>query len=211
MANRADIEQLLAFAEGTLPPYQMQEIETELAVNPEAARLVARYQLIKQRVASDDSVDPSPAAVARALAVFKPVAVPKAESWLSVVERFIARRIFDSRLEPVGLRYAATDDLINLSFETDAAEIDVQAQRRPGEAIGAAPAQDRWHIMGQINPAPTAHLVRIALARSGSIAAILETSADEHGTFVFEAEPGRYDLHINLPEGVAVLPDIDVT
>lgn len=205
------IETLLAYADGTLPPDKAAEVEAHLTTHAVEAQLVAQYRLIKQRVSSDDSVEPSLTAIARARAIFNPALLPARErtGWLAAVERFIATCVFDSRVEALAVRSAAAEQLVNLSYRAPGVDIDLQAERLDPPAFNGGEA--RWQILGQINSSVAARPARIAITSSGSIMALAECSADEYGSFSIQMPPGRYDLHVQLSNGVVVLPDLDMT
>jgi hypothetical protein len=205
------LETLLAYADGALSPSRSREVEAHLATHSDDADLVSQYRLIKQRVSSDDSTEPSASAIARARAIFNPAALPKKEraSWLAAADRFVARCVFDSRVEALAVRSAGAEQLVNVSYEAAGAEIDIQAERVETGAPGAK--KMHWHILGQINTIGEAGAARIALTQSGSIAPIMEFNADEHGSFSIQTMPGRYDLHIRLSSGVVVLPNLNMT
>jgi hypothetical protein len=146
--------------------------------------------------------------VARTKAIFKPQPGVDRLSWLDAIDRFIATLVFDSRVQPVALRYSGTDDRINLTFAADQAELDLQAER-----IAQAEGADRWRIMGQVTSLQGDRgdlSVPVAITRAGSKAVVAETVADARGGFTFETTPGRYDILIQTPQGVMVASNIDI-
>lgn len=212
MTNPANhIETLLAYADGALSPVKAKEVEAHLAAHPEDAELVGHYRLVKQRHSSDDSVEPSASAMARALAIFNSAALPRREraSWLAAIDRIIARCVFDSRVEALAVRSTAAEQLVNVSYESSHADIDLQAERIE---TGSGSNDAHWQFLGQINSrGANVSGVRIALTESGAIVPLAECIADEFGSFQLHIAPGRYDLHVQLASGVVVLPNLDMT
>ena len=50
----------------------------------------------------------------------------------------------------------------------------------------------------------------VALTVAGSLDLTSQASIDSRGVFVLETTGGKHDLHIGLPEGVIVLPPINL-
>lgn len=202
-------EQLLAFAAGELSGFQAARVEEYLHSNAEAAATVALYRLVQQRYAEDDSVAPSTSAIARVRAIFARHAVQSARTnWLQAVDRLIAKLIFDSRLHTAAVRYADTGQRINLTYQAESAEIDVQAERQT--PVGDGDHSERWQLLGQVSPPPASGKAKIALAVQGAALPIAEVQADDRGAFALQAMPGRYDLYVQLDERVVVIPNLDI-
>ena len=202
-------EQIIAYAAGTLSSNEAAQVEAHLASHPRDAQTVARYRLAVHALATDDSVEPSPAAIVRAKAVFKPLAKANRIGWLEAVDRFIAKLVFDSRVQPVALRYSHADDRINLTFAADDAELDLQAER-----VAQAEGAERWRLIGQVSSADENQVRQgspVALTQAGTTRVVAETSADERGGFTFEAAPGKYDLFVQTSHGVLVASNIEIT
>lgn len=194
-------EQLIAFAAGALTGPDAQAVERYVSRNADAAATVARFRLVQERVASDDSVEPSPQALARAHRIFSEHrSQPEGLGWLDAVDRFIARLIFDSRVTPMAVRSSALEQRINLTFELAEGELDLQA-----ETVGDVETP-RWRLMGQVSNAGL--LREVALAKAGSTALIAHACADEHGAFEIEAPAGRYDLHLRFDDGQSVAGEL---
>ena len=132
--HRISYEQLLAYAEGALRGGEAKEVADYIARDREAGETVERYRLAKLRFATDDSVPPPDAAVARAQAIFKAAVPATRSSWIAAFDRLVAKLVYDSRLQPMAVRYADTGDRIDLTYATDDAEIDLQAARIAGDA-----------------------------------------------------------------------------
>jgi anti-sigma factor RsiW len=206
---RIPYSQLIAFAAGELADDEARQVEAALAGNPDAAETVARYRMAHATLQSDDGVDPTPEAVARAKAIFKARREPAGEPGLADrVGQLIARLIFDSRAEPAlaGVRGAVTGFQLAYEMPESGAQLDLQADVDEGGADTR-----RWRLVGQVSSAETMPPPRVALCRAGSLTPICTVDADERGVFVVRTEPGTYDLHIHLPGGVTTVPDIRMT
>lgn len=211
-------EQLLAYAEGSLAGAAAKEIESRLAVDAEAARVVEHYRMVARAVATDDSTAPSSTAVHRAKAIFATSPKPQLESWLAAIDRFVACCIFDSRVELAGVRSAALASPILLSFASESHEVDLQidkVEQMPASygTVGEMAPTD-WVVIGQLSclkPGESAAHRRVAMSAAGSYLPLVHTTTDEHGGFSLRLGSGRYDLHIHCTEGVMVLPQINMT
>lgn len=117
----------------------------------------------------------------------------------------VARLIFDSRLQPAGVRYADAGRRIQLAYEADDLDVDLAA-----EPSATADRSAGWRIIGQVNPATGSGGIAVAVVMTGKSTAVAETRADERALFTVEVPPGTYDLVLKLPSGVVVLPDIDL-
>ena len=201
-------EQIIAYAAGMLSAQDAANVVAHLANNPQDVQTVSRYRLAQQAMATDDSVEPSPAAVARAKAVFKPQSKANRLGWLEAVDRFIATLVFDSRVQPLALRYSQAEDRINLTFEADEVELDLQAERIP-HSEGA----ERWQMIGQLSSAEAMSFpaaASIALTKAGTKTIVAQASADGRGGFSFETVPGKYDLFVQTSRGVMIASNIDI-
>lgn len=201
-------QQLIAFAAGELSPQGSAQVKEYVSRSPAAAATVASYQAVRRCVAEDDSVAPSAGAVALARAIFRSEAASAGLDWLDRVAATVARLIFDSRLQPVGVRYAGTGRRIQLTFETDDLEVDLQAE--PVSPADRDDSRPRWRLMGQINPAADSQDIAVAAVRHRAAGAMAQTRTDDRGWFVLEVPPGRYDLCLELPDGPVVLPDLEL-
>lgn len=198
-------EQLVAFAAGELADEQADRVEAYANRHPQAAATIARYRLAHSTVSADDGVDPPPQAVAEAKAIFTSLRKPsRAPSLGDAIAHLVARLTYDSRAEPAlaGVRGAATGFQLGYELSEIAARLELQADV---DEVGAD--FRRWRLVGQVTSHESA-AVRVALCRAGSPAPMIEADADERGVFVLKVDPGVYDLHVHLPAGVAVVPDI---
>ena len=194
-------EELIAYAAGNMPPDQADLVSASVRSDPAAAAVVNAWRAVHRLVAGDDSVQPSSAALARAKAVFEqrssPTRVGTAiESWISAIDRFAARLIYDSRVQPATVRHGQPDDRLMLTFETDEGEVDVQAER-----LGAS---GRWRIMGQIAGSSIAQR-DVAAVACGSAQIAGRTVSDDRGGFTLDVPPGEYELLLRRGEGATLL------
>ena len=203
--NDAD---LLAYAAGELNPERARVVEAHLANHPDAAGLVALYRRVAKRVASDDSVAPSSAAIAKARGIFRRPATAARPGWLDRVDALIARLVFDSRVQPMAVRTTGLEDRLQLAFETDDLEVDLQAERI--EPAPGQPRQDAWRLVGQILTEGEPGARPVAAVAAGTSEVIAETETDERLAFELTLAPGRYDLCFGQPGKTVVLPGIEL-
>jgi hypothetical protein len=168
--------------------------------------------LISQITATDDSVAPSEQAILRAKAAFKPASRPAGASWLQAVDRFIARLVFDSRVHQVAVRYADAGDRVTMTYESDVAEIDLQADR-----MRSSDDCESWRFIGQVSRLTAGssehsqnQRATASLTASGAKTSTADVTVDQRGSFTFDAPAGKYELVIRLPDGTVVIPDIEV-
>jgi anti-sigma factor RsiW len=208
-------EDLIAFAAGELDADRAARLEAELASDPGARRTVDAFRRVAAIAASDNSVAPSADAVLRAKAVFDAAALRagRPAGWWVALERVVAALCFDSRVQPVAVRYADAGARIQLAFESDRAEIDLQAERLAAEpgAGAIAPAASgaaRWRLTGQIAGERLGSCRVVLLDADG--AAVDETMTDERGMFIFDVESGRYELGFAVDGGLLVAPALEL-
>lgn len=200
-------EQLIAYAAGQLATGEAAAVAAFVQTDKHAAGVVNAWRAVQGLLAGDDSVEPSVAALARAKAIFAGRAVPSsiaatAAGWIASVDRFVARLVYDSRLQPASVRFADNNDRITLTFETDDGEVDLQASRIDSD-------RPSWRIMGQIAGAqPARREVAIVLRGSNSPTAIMTSS--EHGEFAFDIAPGSYDLLVRRGKTTNLLSPIEL-
>ena len=208
--RHVEYEQLIAYAAGILSADEAAMVELHLATHPEDALTVARYRTAQQRLASDDSEAPSAEALARAKAIFHARPGERQASWLDAVDRFVARLIFDSRLQPLAVRSVDAADLVNMTFATDEAEIDVQVERHV-DAMG----QELWQLMGQVSfleGSADDAAIAVAATRHGERIPLADGVVDRPNTFTCNLGglAGAYDLYIRTSRGTIVLPKLRI-
>jgi hypothetical protein len=202
------MQDLLAYAAGELTGEAAERVAAFVAERPDAARTVELYRVAKQTTADDDTVAAPAETIARAKAIFSPQPATEKPGWLERLDAVIARLVYDSRVQPAAVRYVDSGRRIQMSFETDDADVDLELERH-GRADSSAPA-DRWTLTGQVGADPLPAGVEVALLRADHDEPIATARCDERGMFTLEATSGRYELRIRLGDAVVVLPDIAI-
>lgn len=197
-------ETLLAYAAGELAEAEAAPVAARLAVDPEAAAVVARYRAVRDTVAGDDGITPSPALLARAKAIF-PRPQREATGPLASLRRVVAKLNFDSRggLALAGYRGSAAAAGYQLAYESEAGDLDLHVEPAGDPA---AP----WRLLGQVGVDEETPGIRVALAQPGAASPAVEADVDRHGVFATEVTPGKYELTITLPTAVVVVPELEV-
>jgi hypothetical protein len=194
-------EQLIAFAAGELPMGEAAAVAAHVQGDPDAAAVVSAWRTASETLRRDDSVAPSAAAMQRARAIFAQRAATMSSStsrvagWIESAQRFLAHLAYDSRVQPAAVRFAGDDDRINLTFETEEGDIDVQAERLRDEDS----AESRWRVVGQISDAGSDEddgPREVALVRHDEAIPVVLAITDEHGVFALETDSGAYELLI---------------
>ncbi|MHC4219574.1 MAG: anti-sigma factor family protein [Planctomycetota bacterium] len=195
---------MIAFAAGELADGEARQVEAWLASHPDAAETVARYRMARTTLQTDNGADPPPESVARAKAIFEP-RTAAAPSLADRVEQLIATLIYDSRVKPAlaGVRGAVTGFQLGYELPESEAQLDLQADV---DEDGADTR--RWRLVGQISSANPLPPAKVTLCRPGSLTPVHTVHSDERGVFVVKIEPGTFDLHVQLPGGLHVVPDI---
>lgn len=209
-------EMILAYAAGDLAAADRATVEAYLEDHPDEANRVALYRAAKAYRQHDESVAPPRRVLDRAKAIFTATEQPAAPSWLERVDAFIARLVFDSRLQPMGVRYAGSPLRVQLSYETEEMTIDLQAHRgRQGQGGGqegsdADQAERRWRVLGQLAGETSVAGRPLRLVQASTGRTVAESAIDDGEMFEFEVEPGRYDLCVELATGTLVVPGIEL-
>jgi hypothetical protein len=192
-------ERLLAFAAGELDPDEAREIEALIAHDRRAASIVARCRQVLSIARADDSVAPSAEAVARAKAIYR---APETVTGPGVVDRIaevIASLVFDSRkLGLAGVRDAVAGEVVQLTFESELAEIDLRIEPATGDA---------WRIIGQV-VGETCEPSSIEVRRAGR--RVAAPKLDERGFFEVDLPRGTYELVAQTTGGVVRIPDVPI-
>ncbi len=199
-------QQLIAYAAGELRGADAEQVQAHLQRDADAARTVHRYRQARQTILGDDGVDPPAEVLERARSIFDPtVHAGDRQSLAECVGGLIAQLIFDSRAQPAlaGLRGQATSFQMTWRLTPESGmELDLQAE------LTDAPGGERWQLVGQVTSREPIGPLTVRLCHAGSSAAVHSVDADERGSFVLRVEPGPYDLHLHLPGGHTVVPDI---
>ena len=205
--SNVSYDQVIAYAAGEGGPDQAAAIEAWLDRHPEATATVNRYRSARQTLRTDDGVDPPAEALRRARALFE-TGRAAAPAWMgeSVIQA-IATLIFDSRRAPApaGLRGPVVS--FQMTYELSGVvpgELDLHA-----EPTGGGDTRS-WRLIGQIASPQATGPLRVDLCRAGSLSPIRSVDGDDRGGFVLHVEAGSYDLHLRVPHGVVVVPDIRV-
>jgi anti-sigma-K factor RskA len=205
---RITTERLLAYAAGDLPADEARAIEAHLAGDPEAARTIATYRHAARQAATDDSTAPPAATVARSKRIARTLGeTDRAPAdWLTRLQSIVADLVFDSRLEAAAVRDEVASTRVQLGFEANEIEVELQADRE-GEDT-ARP----WRVLGQIDADQESETIRaeIAITTSGTTDVVETSTTDERGMFSASLPDGRYDVHVRLRGTSIVLRDVDL-
>jgi anti-sigma factor RsiW len=199
--RRFDDNDLIRYAAGELDSQAEAAVSAYLADDGrEHAASVARLRAAISTMRSDTSVEPSADAMDRYKAIFRP---QPARGWLESARRVLADLVFDSRQQPAlaGLRGGAT--AVQLAFECELAEIEMELEADADEG--------RWHVTGQATPfGDSGDEIRIGWATPGAAAPTLEATADEHGAFSAILGAGEYDMFVQVGDTVVLIPRLRV-
>lgn len=200
----AGIEQLLDFAQGRAEPALVDQIQAHLVSG--CARCQSELVWIRKLVrltASDESVEPPPWVLRRAIGLFQILSQPPAPSLL---QRLVASLVFDSLTQPqmAGVRqssstarqilYRAGDWDVDLSLEAaeESETVDITGQVLKAEA----------------SPEEVAG-IPVHLTQAGNI--VLSTQTDRLGEFTFDRVPrGTYELNLELRGQQVWIEHLDV-
>lgn len=194
-------EQLAAYASGELSGAEAARIEAWLA--PEAARNVGLLREVIETLRSDDTEPATPSAIRRAVAAL----AAERSGWLSAARQLLAELIHDSRwqLAPGGYRGGPAGAGYQLSYDSSWGRVDVQV-------LPPSPPSSRgYRVRGQVNAVAGAAAGDVVLRQRGGDA-VLASGTDDFGRFKIEADPGAYDLLIELDGGARtiVAPGLEI-
>jgi len=202
--NKATTEMLIAYAAGELDANAAAQVEAIIADSPADAARLAQIRETLATMLSDDSVAPRPEALARAKAIFRHEHAASLAGWWQQLERVVASLIYDSRAQPALTGYRGVGDAVQLSYESEIADIDLELS-----PVGAA-KDAVWTVMGQVStrePAATVAIVFVSRSQGG---AKIEIKPDEHGLFTLRADAGEYDLFIRVADKVITVPQLNL-
>ena len=206
-ADDHTIQDLIRFARGEIDAASPkgEAIATLIEDDAEARDIVRIAQLATNGIAVNEGETPSADLIASAKAIFTEDRLPGAVGrWLSNIDRVIAALLFDSRAQPAtaGLRSAAAASRIQLTYEADDLDIEVQLEKL---------APTRWRVMGQIDSDAMPSPRSVAITEAGSTKEILQAiDTDEHGMFSTEVDAAKIDIHIQQGNSAITLPGIDL-
>jgi anti-sigma factor RsiW len=198
-------QELLAFAAGELTGERAERVEAVLRTDRDARQTVALYRLARERLAEGETEMPPAELVARAKAIFQPQPTAR-PGWLDVVDAIIGRLVYDSRVQPAAVRFTGTSERVQLTYEAEGVDVDLQAERLERDAPGTG---ERWRLTGQIDVEAEAP-IEAALLATGGDAVVEELALDDRGMFSNDIEPGRYELRLRVGERMVILPDINL-
>ena len=198
-------ERLIAFAAGRLPRAEAEMVESYLAADPEAARIVARFRAVAACNGAEwFDVPHSTLAAAKALFAERPATKPASSlSWLEPLKRVVAALIYDSRpqLALAGFRGASTG--YQLAYETDEVAVDVEVE---SQADGTRPST----IRGQVSANGETKIDGVVLCEPGSFEPRTMATVDKHGLFTLTSVKGNFDLLIAVNGVLVVIPNFEV-
>ena len=196
-------ETLLALALGELNASQQAEVEQALAENPALRRTLDQIRAILHVFATDDSVEPPETVVQRLKALYRAPQQAEAPGWLAAARELLARLVFDSRIAPAVAGFRGGDDAFQLSYESEAGEVDLECE----PTLDAQ--RHAWRIMGQVTPRGPQPVRRVLVVPQGSAQPVAEVPVDADGVFTVQADPGAYTLYIEIDGQVITLPGIE--
>ncbi len=193
-------DQLVAYASGELSDAEAALVGAWLA--PDAARNVELLREVIETLRSDDTQPATPSAIRRAVAAL----AAERTGWIGAARQLLAQLIHDSRwqLAPGGYRGPAASGY-QLSFDSSWGRVDVQVLEP------SVPASRGYRVRGQVTAVPGAS-AGDAVLRQRDGDAVLASGTDPFGRFMIEAEPGVYDLLIELDNGARaiVAPGLEI-
>jgi anti-sigma factor RsiW len=205
-AHPVTYDDLIAFAAGDPGLSSASNILAHLASCPACAATVARYRLVRQAIVTDARLAPSANALARVRNLAAGLRQPERNRTtpLASLRRIVARLTFDGASQPAlhGLR-GGTESYL-LAYTANGIEVDVEVSPDPTSG------RSRWHLMGQIAGSTDHAGAEVGLAAPGEADPVVRAETDDEGIFSLQAGPGRYDLLLWLPEGLVVLPDVNL-
>ncbi|HJQ67545.1 MAG TPA: hypothetical protein VKA70_01125 [Blastocatellia bacterium] len=162
------------------------------------------YSRVRDLAASDDTLDPPPWVLQRALRLFSAERKPKA---LGRLKQLVASLVFDSLSQPATEGVRLTQSPVRqLLYRADAYSIDLQIAPRE-EAVAAVYGQVLRE--GEIG-FDSVNGLRIELAGEGLI--LQSTLTNEMGEFeLAEVRHGSYELRIDMREGSLKIPRLVIT
>ncbi|MCA9242751.1 MAG: hypothetical protein KDA32_02260 [Phycisphaerales bacterium] len=197
MPDQPTFEALLAYALGDAT--DADTIRRAVAGNSEAARTLRTIESTLTAMRTDDSEAPSPEALRRAMAIMTPK--PQKLGWLETIQRVVADLVFDSRLQPALAGFRSASAGVQLVFQSEVGEIELQVAPRPSSE------GEGWVVTGQMTP--MADDVEIVVL-SGDGDVVTTTMLDDAGMFTFPLETDTFQLMIRAGSGAIVIPQVDI-
>lgn len=200
--DKITFETLIAYATGELDQEAADRVEEHLRVSRTDAEKVSRLQSVIQTMRSDDTSTPPAELLERAKAIFQPA---NRSAWYELrrrLEEVVAELVFDSRKQPALAGFRGSSDVVQLSYESEVADVDLEIT--PTIAEG----RTTWLLMGQISPHETPAHPIVALMSPSDETFCVEIMPDEHGVFTLHSAPGEYELLIRFADRVVVFPEV---
>ena len=201
-ADPLSLERLLAYAAGEASVTEAAAIEAALDESEDAAAVVRLYRWAALATRSDQAPAPPPEQIARAKARFGAEfeARPRNPWWQAASAR-IAACLFDSRTQPLGLRYSNAGQRLQWAHGTADWEIDTRAERLD---------DGTWRVEGQcMGPDEASATAVVALGPQTHPAR--EVSTDDRGRFSIVLPPGPFDLLIQIaPDECIRIPELEL-
>lgn len=194
-------ELLIAYAAGNLPQEDAARVESRIAHDAAAKATVARYRLAASVRQNDDTVEPPAGVVAKAKAIFRPIAQP-ARSLRDAVQTVIARLIYDSRLQPAAVRAGDAQRRVQLTYAAEDIEIELQAERDLQSGGG------RWRVTCQITGDELPQDIQIVISPAGVDQTVFERTIEGDEMFSLNLASGTYEIRANIGNAVMVIPEM---
>ncbi len=188
---------LIEYAEGRLADEKARAVEEWIAGNPSAQQLLESWRATRAICQADDSAAPPASLTAKLRSIFQATPIQQPESWFSKLQHVLASLTFDSRLQPLAVRNA-TAELVELSFEVDGIEIDLQCTLIDSD-------EDRWDVMGQIS-SDDATTNRVSLCKADSHEPVVHAMVDDRGMFEMQFRQGSFTLIIETGNSAVRTP-----
>lgn len=204
-------QQLIEYAAGDAPSEKHASIEAYLAVNPDAAAVVARFRAATTAMRDGDHHIAPAGVLQRARAVFDPAAfaAPARAAWWERLEQLVASQVYDNRAQPAAAGVRGHGGSVQLAYQRDAVDLDLNAEPINPSDVGGS--HTNWRLVGQVAVDDVAEPIRIAVfAHDANDRPLREFATDERGAFAVELEPGRYELRIAIGEEQIVVEDIAI-
>lgn len=190
-------EQLVALAEGRLPPEEQASVQVQVAADPAVAAEVVRLQHLFALMGSDDSMDAPAHVINRALRLMRSPVPPTAPS---LRQRLVAALRFDSTQTPLamGVRQEAA---AGRSLLMSAGDYDLDLRVTPAGGTG-------WQVSGQVLGPEEEPGGQVELrGTAGSVTAMLNALQE----FVLPPVPtGTYELVLYQAGLEIVVPGLEL-
>lgn len=205
MSNAVSSEVLVAYALDEIDASERAEVGAYIARTPTAAAFVETVDRLVRTMRSDTSTEAPEYIVRRVLMLMEsPPALTETRADVAgQVREFLCRLVRDTLTEPALEGFRGTTDSRHLSFECEAAEIDLQVS-------GGGESDARRMVRGQVAPTGDAPVSLVSWRSALPGASEKSVPVDESGMFVLECSAGVYELIARVGESIVRVPAIDV-